>query len=34
GDKVLDKGHVVAGNLSLHAHLQKSIAPFVVDNLK
>lgn len=23
GDKVLDKGHVVAGNLSLHAHLQK-----------
>lgn len=34
GDKVLDKGHVVAGNLSLHAHLQKCIAPFVVDNLK
>lgn len=34
GDKVLDKGHIIAGNLSIHAHLQKSIAPFVAGNLK
>jgi len=34
GDKVLDKGHVIVGNLSIHAHLQKCIAPFVAGNLK
>ena len=34
GDKVLDKGQIIAGNLSLHAQLQKTIAPFVVNHLK
>lgn len=33
-DKVLDKGHLIAGNISLHAQLQKSIAPFAVGALK
>lgn len=33
-DEVFDKGHIIAGNISLHAHLQKSIAPFAVGALK